>query len=175
MTALPLQLSPSSLDLVTVIPHHHIVLCQHCQIGVLLDEQWDRHFGVLHKLPLAARSAMKSRVVTQDPDIIKTSQQLVEEFQYPSGKVPLPHLPIYSDGIACLEYLLEGALCQYVCRSKPGIKQHYQNKHGWQNLQARGGSQAQRSDIQRPWQTEVQCQRLFHNGPRNGYWRVTNS
>jgi hypothetical protein len=174
----PLTFAPLShstlghLDLVTVNLQYHIAICRHCGVGVLWDEQWDHHFSTLHKLPSATRKAIQSRSLIQDPDIIRNTQQLQERFQYPIYEAPIPHIPVYSDGLGCEEKQEDGEPCRYICRTESGIKQHYRKEHGWQNPQSRGGSQAQRRNIARPWRKDVLCQRLFHNGPRNGYYEV---
>ena len=52
------------------------------------------------------------------------------------------------------------------------MKVHCRNAHNWVNTQPQGGSIRQRRSIQRPWREGVHCQRLFHSGPRCGYFEV---
>lgn len=161
------------MDLVTIIARFHIVVCQRCQVGVLLDRQWDTHFGRLHQLSLAARNALKARVLKQDSQLIQTQDNLVERFQYPAGQIPLPQIPVFEKGYACNETLLNGERCLYACLAKTSMKIHCEEKHSWQNPQPPGGSAARRRDIVRPWRENVLLQRLFLYGPLNGYWEVS--
>ena len=160
----------TGMDLIERLSQFHIVVCRKCQIGVLPNSQWDSHFR-RHKVAHRMRQMMKRRVL-EDPDIIHNESELSDRFQYPVREPAIEQLPVYPDGSACSERGEDGQICNYVCRTSKGMREHYQQEHDWVNDQKRGGSMAQRQSIERPWRTNVHCQRLFHSGPKNGYWEV---
>lgn len=157
------------MDLIVYLSQLGVVTCKKCQIGVLPNSQWGTHFRK-HHINHQTRQKMRQRIL-EYPEVIENDQQLGAQFQYPVRQPPIPHVTVYRDGLAC-EMQKDGQTCEYVGRSQPHMKEHCRDQHGWINEQGRGGSIRQRRSIERPWRKDVCCQRLFHAGPKCGYFEV---
>lgn len=160
------------MELIEYLPHFRVVVCKKCRIGVLMNSQFDTHFKRRHQVASMTRRAMKEMILRQHPQSIQNERLLEEQFQYPIRQAPLPRITTHEDGFACNMADKADQPCPYVCQSLTSIKDHCREEHGWINPQPSGGSINQRRAIQRPWRENVRCQRLFHHGPRNGYWEV---
>jgi hypothetical protein len=158
------------MDLIQGLDQYHIVIYKKCRVGVLPSSQWDSHFK-RHKVAFRLRQKMKESVL-KDPNIIHNESELDERFRYPVKGSAIEQLPVYNDGLACNMVQGDGETCQYTYRSQTQMKDHYRHEHGWINGQGRGGSMKQRQSVERPWRKNVYCQRLFHSGPKCGYWEV---
>ena len=90
------------------------------------------------------------------------------EFQNPApNELPIPQLPVYTDGLAC-----SYRACPYVCRNRDGIIKHCESVHEWVNPYKRRRSGRSRQARDYPWQTGVHCQRLFIRGVPQEYFEV---
>ncbi len=125
-----------------------------------------------HGLARDVRELIRQGIIEKEPSVIRDEMELAERVEYPILEPPLMQLATQYDGLACDLTGIDGQKCAYVCRSLTGIKVHCRTVHGWANVQRRGGSKAQRRDVQRPWREHVACQRLFHSGQLSGYWEV---
>lgn len=162
-----------SMELIGYVSRFHVVVCKKCHMGVLMNSQFDTHFKRQHQVGGITRKAMRKRIMEQYPQAIQDEQSLMKRFQYPTRQAPLPEIPTQDHGLACdMIRHIGGPSCEYVCHDVRGMQRHCHQEHGWINPQPSGGSITQRCATPRPWREEVRCQRLFHHGPRNGYWEV---
>jgi superfamily II DNA helicase RecQ len=77
-----------------------------------------------------------------------------DEIVYPSAEAaPLPHLPVYHDGLQCSE-------CLYINRSIKRIRDHCREEHGWE--EQRQPARGRQPGTQPMWRM-VSCQKL-HRG-----------
>jgi uncharacterized C2H2 Zn-finger protein len=70
---------------------------------------------------------------------------------------PLPHLPVYHDGLKCNE-------CAHVYRHIKRMQEHCRQEHGWVNKRQPRGRPASKQTM---WTTKVPCQK-FHNTNKLG-------
>lgn len=162
-----------TMELVGYIPRWDIVVCKKCQLGILMNGQFETHFRRKHNILKLTRQIMRDQIRQQHPHAVESEQKLVEQFQYPIRGRSLVDIPTFMDGLACSMVDKASQPCTYVCQSLTSMKDHCREEHGWINPQSSGGSIDRRQAIQRPWRENVSCQRLFHHGPRSGYWEVT--
>lgn len=85
-----------------------------------------------------------------------------DEVVYPSAaSEPIPHLPVFNDGLACV-------LCGYIRRTKQGIQAHCREMHGWENSGKRGRTyKGCQLEAQIAWRNGVWCQK-FQSARRLG-------
>lgn len=160
------------MDLIDIIPRFKVTVCKRCRLGLLLDKTFDIHLRRVHRLARDVRELIRQEIIEKEPSVIKDEAELAERVEYHVMEPPLMQLAIQDDGLACDLTGFDGQKCTYVCRSLTPIKEHCKKVHGWVNVQRRGGSKAQRRNVQRPWREHVACQRLFHSGLLSGYWEV---
>lgn len=81
-----------------------------------------------------------------------------DEVVYPRPtSQPLPHIPVYNDGVRCQE-------CQYINRSVIRVQEHCCKEHGWRSKSRTTGRP---TSTQTMWTTKVSCQK-FHSTSRLG-------
>ena len=85
---------------------------------------------------------------------------------------PIAELPLYTDGLMCQ---LEPGRCQYICRSKESIKEHWRKQHAYSvGTKGRPGVITQRR-IKRRFQEAckpVHCQRYFPSRHGSQFFEV---
>ncbi|GME31215.1 uncharacterized protein LTHEOB_12917, partial [Neofusicoccum parvum] len=96
------------------------------------------------------------------------------ELQVPARvQQPIAELPLFEDGLLCQR---EPGSCQYICRSKRIMKDHWREEHGW-SLRGGKGRLARRVEEsleERFWKAakRVRCQRFFPTFHGSQYFEV---
>ena len=151
------------------LPSHRVIICTDlsCQYAVLTSHI-DRHLSKRYKIIPGKRRDIVNQIMAI-PGVFVNKEYLQVAFQNPRPKEPaIPHLPVYSDGLAC-----SYTPCQYICRGKTGIVRHCETIHGWVNPYQRGRTAYARPVRDYPWRTGVYCQRIFTQGIPQEYFEVT--
>lgn len=147
---------------------HRILICLNCQYAVI-PFQIRTHLQKFHKrIGLEQRNEIVSRVETAT--VLARSHA---EVVYPAPTdPPLPSLPTYFDGLKCQGS--QGNACSYICRTPRGIREHCQEKHGWENQQKRGGDvrSKQVHTSNKIWTENSACQRFFKTSSWQKYFEV---
>ena len=136
------------------LPKHRIAICRSHRQGIIRS-QLKTHLNRKHQEYVRQTRQNIVEAVHQERSL-QDWAATHEEIVYPTAEcAPLPHLPVYQDGLRC-QY------CGYINRSIDRIQEHCKQEHGRE-----GRSRAGRpSDKQRTW-TTVSCQK-FHNTNRLG-------
>jgi hypothetical protein len=136
------------------LPAHQIAICMNHQQGIV-KSQLKAHLNKKHQeyVPSTRRSIVKA---VQKDTSLQQWAATQDEVVYPSAMcTPLPHLPVYCDGLRCER-------CGYINRSTKRIQEHCKQEHGRESRSRVGRP----SDKQRMW-TTVSCQK-FHNTNKLG-------
>lgn len=135
-------------------PNHRIAICRSHQQGIV-KSQLKTHLDKKHQeyVRQTRRNIVKA---VQQERLLQDWAVTQDEVVYPTAEcAPLPHLPVYQDGLRCQN-------CGYINRSIDRIQEHCKQGHRWESR-----SRAERpSDTQRMWRT-VSCQK-FHNTNKLG-------
>lgn len=90
----------------------------------------------------------------------------VDDVVFPrQDAAPLPHLPVYTDGLKCKE-------CARMYTHIKGMQQHCRQEHGWQGTHQRTrGRPLARQDM---W-TTVSCQKFHNTGTLGRLFQVSGN
>jgi uncharacterized C2H2 Zn-finger protein len=137
-------------------PTHRIAICKSHQQGVV-KSQLRTHLDTKHQelVPNTRRQVVNA--VDQEASLQAWAMNY-EEVIYPRpASQPLPHLPIYHDGLQC-------NTCAHVYRHIKRMQEHCRQEHGWVNKSQPRGRPASKQTM---WTTKISCQK-FHNTNKLG-------
>lgn len=131
------------------LPAHRIAICKHHQQGIV-QSQLEGHLNKQHQ-ELVWRTRQKIVQAAQEETSLQQWAVTQDEVVYPSpDAAPLPHLPVYIDGLQC-------SACPYINRSVKRIRDHCRREHSWNNQ--RQPPEGRQPGSQPAWRT-VLCQKL---------------
>ena len=110
-------------EIFVYLPTHCIVICKSHKQGVL-KSQLRTHLDTKHQelAPHTRRSIVQA--TSQEP-WLRNWADSTDEVMFPRpDAAPLPHLPVYTDGLKCWE-------CGYINRSEKRIQEHGSKQHNW--------------------------------------------
>lgn len=154
------------------LPHpYYLLLCRSCKVVVLLS-QFHHHFTApaCHNYTYSACKKLKAAFQAQEEGDRRLSIQTNEDLTawrppgYPIASAPIPHLPIYYNGLQCC--LINHATqepCRAIYRGIGNIQQHCREKHKWVNPRQIGGRPPPHP-LPMPWDTNIPCQKLQGRG-----------
>jgi len=152
----------------TRLAEYQIMTCKTCRHGVLPSQVKSHLSGPKHRMPPARRQQIQEEIATW-PELFQTEADLVR-LEIPMHRPPpCTELDCHNDGRKC-------HVCNHIVCTDEGIKKHYRTQHGWENIWKKGRKAADRQraglSINRPWITDVHCQRFFTHGPKQQYFEV---
>jgi hypothetical protein len=130
---------PFTMDELSRIFIHHveyrIVVCTTCQFAVV-PSQVLQHLKKHHnRLTHQQRRTIAEKVCSL-PQLALVESDVI----YPRpNQLPIDTLPVFFDGLKCIGKHEDGNACRYMCRTTTGMQKHCKDKHGWVNIQKRGG------------------------------------
>lgn len=131
------------------LPAHRIAICKHHQQGIV-QSQLEGHLNKRHQ-ELVWRTRQKIVQAAQEETSLQQWAVTQDEVVYPNpDAAPLPHLPVYIDGLQC-------SACPYINRSVKRIRDHCRREHSWNNQ--RQPPEGRQPGTQPAWRT-VLCQKL---------------
>lgn len=136
------------------LPVHRIAVCKTHKQGII-KSQLGTHLNTKHQ-EYTAHMRRKIIVAVEQASSLQPWASQPDDVVYPSrDSAPLPHLPVYKDGLQCER-------CDQIVRQKRSIQRHCRTEHGW-------GTRG--SGIQPMW-TVVACQKLHGAGPLGQLFQV---
>ena len=138
------------------LPTHRVAICKSHQQGIVRS-QLRTHLDTKHQelVPNTRRQVVNAANQEASLQAWATNH---DEVVYPRpASQPLPHLPVYNDGVRC-----QG--CHYINRSVIRVQEHCRQEHGWVNRRRTTGRPASRQAM---WTTKVSCQK-FHSTNKLG-------
>lgn len=132
------------------LPTHCIVICKSHKQGVV-KSQLRTHLDTKHQelAPHIRRSIIQA--TSQEPSLRNWAQDAHQVMFPRPDAAPLPHLPVYTDGLKCQE-------CGYICRHVKKMQEHGRNHHSWTSSHT--GSVGRPAAIQQRWTGSVICQKF---------------
>lgn len=152
------------------LTEYRIIICASCQFAVV-PTQVEQHLKKHHRrLTLQQRRAVVEKVHSL------SQLALVEsDVVYPQPhQSAIDALPVHFDGLKCIGKDDNGTSCKYICRTTCGIQKHCKDKHGWINVQKRGGDMRakQAHSENKLWECNRACQCFFKVGKWQQYFEV---
>jgi hypothetical protein len=136
------------------LPEHHIAICKSHRQGIV-KSQLKTHLNRKHQ-EYVRQTRLNIVKAVQQERLLQDWAVTQDEVVYPTAEcAPLPHLPVYQDGLRCQN-------CGYINRNIDRIQEHCKQGHRWESRSRAGRP----SDKQRMW-TTVSCQK-FHNTNKLG-------
>lgn len=152
------------------LPQHRVVICTQCQYAII-PSSIKEHLRTSHKRLILEHRREIIDTVTKDTRLAHTESEVI----YPAPTdAPLEQLPVYFDGLKCAARGQPTGTCRYVCRTIRGMQDHCERRHGWVNIQRRGGN-AHTKQSHAPnklWTCNTACQRFFKVGKWQRYFEV---
>lgn len=151
-------------------PEYRVIICKKCHFSPVPD-QVSTHLRTQHPRTTSEQRSRIVETVQKLPNLAWIESQV----RYPrSFDKPIPHLPVYFDGLRCSKKEGGRGRCRYVCRTARGIRGHCEDKHQWVNQQKRGGNsrQKQMHPANKVWKCNRACQRFFKTGSWQRYFEV---
>lgn len=143
------------------IPAHRIAVCRTHQQGIV-KSQLGAHLNKKHQ-EYVWRTRKKIVEAAQEEASLQQWASDLDQIVYPSPETtPLPHLPVYHDGLQCQE-------CGYINRNVLRIREHCRDAHEWRDAHTARGRP---SDTQRMW-TNVSCQKLHSTNKMGRLFQVS--
>ena len=143
------------------IPRCRIIVCRECRIGVL-GSHVASHLNTRHAYLVPSTRAS----VTQVARGMEALAEHEDEVVYPElVSEPVPHIPVWRDGLKCIATKADGTLCGYIRRTVQDIQWHCRNDHGWKNSRKRGRVlKGQEVETNKMWIEGICCQKFAHAG-----------
>jgi hypothetical protein len=133
------------------LPAHSIAICKSHQQGIVRS-QLRAHLDTKHQ-ELVSNTRRQITSAAHREVSMQAWAKNHHEVVYPkSASRPLPHLPVYHDGVQC-------QACPYINRSKKRVQEHCRDEHGWTG---KNQSTCRSANAQAMWTTNISCQK-FHN------------
>ncbi|KAL5371306.1 hypothetical protein DPSP01_014356 [Paraphaeosphaeria sporulosa] len=130
------------------LPTHRIAVCKRHQQGIV-KSQLEGHLNKRHQ-EYVWGTRRKIVQAVQEETSLQPWAATQDEVIYPGpDAAPLPHLPVYHDGLQC-------SACPYINRSIKRIRDHCREEHRWEDQRQPSDSQ---SGTQAAWRI-VSCQKL---------------
>jgi superfamily II DNA helicase RecQ len=137
-------------------PTHRIAICKSHQQGVV-KSQLRTHLDTKHQELVPNTRRQVVHAVDQEASLQAWAMNY-EEVIYPRpASQPLPHLPVYHDGLQC-------NTCAHVYRHIKRMQEHCRQEHGWVNKSQPRGRPASKQTM---WTTKISCQK-FHTTNKLG-------
>ena len=159
-------------DLFQHVAEWQIIVCKECRHAVWPDHVRGHSVGTQHRMSSKEASAIGDEVAAW-PGLATTRSDFTVPDTVPK---PIVEIPLYSDGLKCIR---DPRRCSYVCRGRKAIQNHWRTCHGWMVQNGRGGSgKARKTAAETRFRTgakEVECQRMFVQGPHSQYFEVSRT
>ncbi|KAJ6194071.1 hypothetical protein J3E72DRAFT_199128, partial [Bipolaris maydis] len=136
-------------EIFVYLPTHCIAICKSHKQGVV-KSQLLTHLDTKHQelAPHTRRSIVQA---TSEEPSLRNWADSADEVMFPRpDAAPLPHLPVYTDGLKCWE-------CGYINRSEKRIQEHGSKQHNW--IHPRQKTAGRPSSTRSKWAT-VMCQKF---------------
>jgi len=140
--------------MIIYIPDYEVIICVECGHALNGPPGVSKHLKTMHGWPRVEAKAMDKQFV--DITLIRSPSDPSTTWIIPKPEDrPVPYLPVHKKGFGC-------HLCQYVCRGKKTMYNHYSNHHrdefdGFAN---------------KLWREEVQLQAFAIAGPNKQFFEV---
>jgi superfamily II DNA helicase RecQ len=138
------------------LPAHRIAICKHHQQGII-KSQLRTHLDTRHQEFVPRTRQNIVRAVQQEASLRSWAVTQDDVIQPSPASTPLPHLPVYRDGLQCME-------CGRIYRHIKKMQAHCREEHGWKG---KGRTTGQPANTHVMWTTNVLCQK-FHNTNKLG-------